>query len=129
MPRLTHAVKAVIRNQAGAILFLRRNIAIRDLDNWDLPGGLVEPGEDEKVALKREIREELGVEAEIGEKVGSWSFFRPLDDKTVTVNNYEAVLLDNNITISEEHSAYVWAKPKTYRQLPVKDHSLFDALG
>lgn len=29
---------------------------------WDLPGGHVEPGEDSRVALVREMREELGVE-------------------------------------------------------------------
>jgi 8-oxo-dGTP diphosphatase len=29
---------------------------------WELPGGKVEPGEDEQAALVRECREELGVE-------------------------------------------------------------------
>ena len=37
---------------------------------WELPGGKVEPGEGERAALARECREELGVEVEVGERVG-----------------------------------------------------------
>jgi 8-oxo-dGTP pyrophosphatase MutT (NUDIX family) len=32
-------------------------------DVWDVVGGHVEPGEDERAALLRELREEIGVEA------------------------------------------------------------------
>jgi 8-oxo-dGTP diphosphatase len=49
---------------------------------WELPGGKVEPGEHPKDALRREIREELGVEIELGDLVvgpaaGAW----PLGDR------------------------------------------------
>lgn len=48
---------------------------------WELPGGKVEPGELPRDALRREIREELGVEIELGPMVegplaGAW----PLGD-------------------------------------------------
>jgi 8-oxo-dGTP diphosphatase len=44
---------------------------------WELPGGKVEPGEHPADALLREIREELGVEIELGDLVhgpaaGAW---------------------------------------------------------
>ena len=36
---------------------------------WELPGGKVEPGEQPQDALLREIREELGVQIELGAQV------------------------------------------------------------
>ncbi|MGH3743737.1 MAG: (deoxy)nucleoside triphosphate pyrophosphohydrolase [Mycobacteriales bacterium] len=38
---------------------------------YEFPGGKVEPGEDEGAALVRECREELGVEVEVGERIGA----------------------------------------------------------
>jgi 8-oxo-dGTP diphosphatase len=38
---------------------------------WEFPGGKVEPGESDRQAAVRELREELGVEAEIGTPLGA----------------------------------------------------------
>lgn len=125
----TQAVKAVIVNSADEVLFLQRNPETRDQANYDLPGGLVED-ESETEALARELAEELpGLEVRIGEKVGEWSFFRPLDGKMVRVTNYLCQLIGGTLELSDEHMASLWATRAAARDLPVKDPSLFDALG
>ena len=53
---------------AGAVVFRRsergiRLLLLRAYQNWDFPKGLVEPGESELDACKREVEEETGLSA------------------------------------------------------------------
>ena len=53
---------------AGAVVFRRtpggiRLLVLRAYNNWDFPKGLVEPGEDQLSAAKREVKEETGLSA------------------------------------------------------------------
>ncbi len=57
---------ALIRDESGRFLLARRSTGGHGHGQWELPGGKVEPGEKPQAGLLRELREELGVEAEIG---------------------------------------------------------------
>ena len=59
---------AVLRD--GRVLASRRTEPPRLAGLWEFPGGKVEPGEDDVSALVRELREELRVEVEVGERLG-----------------------------------------------------------
>lgn len=64
--RSVDVVAALIENY-GRYLIARRAEGDRLAGLWEFPGGKVEPGETPEHALARELREELGVNAEIGE--------------------------------------------------------------
>lgn len=54
----------IIENQKGEILLVRRAVAPKK-GFWDLPGGFININEDLEQSVKREIKEELGVEVEV----------------------------------------------------------------
>ena len=57
----------VITDARGRVLLARRTQG-RDLAGlWEFPGGKVDPGETPEQALARELHEELGIDAEIGD--------------------------------------------------------------
>jgi 8-oxo-dGTP diphosphatase len=60
-------VQGVVLGPEGVVLAVRR-----DLRGWELPGGNLEPGEDEPTGLRREIREETGLEVEVERLVGEY---------------------------------------------------------
>ncbi len=62
-------VTAGILAERDTILICQRCRQDRYGLQWEFPGGKVEPGEELEEALRRELREELSIEAEIGEEV------------------------------------------------------------
>ncbi len=54
--------------RSGEVLVCQRRANQAMPFKWEFPGGKIEPGESPQEALKRELQEELGIEAEIGRK-------------------------------------------------------------
>lgn len=63
------AVVAGLLLRDGRLLIARRPAGDPLGEVWEFPGGKLEPGETPAAALVRELREELGVEVEVGEEV------------------------------------------------------------
>jgi len=60
-------VTAAVIERDGKVLIAKRRSGDRHGGRWEFPGGKVTPGETPEKCLKRELKEELGIEAEIGE--------------------------------------------------------------
>ena len=73
--RFTVTAGAVIFNDAGQVLLLKHRF--RSGSGWGLPGGFLEAGEHPLDALRRELREEIGLELEQVEIFGSRGFKNP----------------------------------------------------
>lgn len=70
-------VGAAVLND-GRLLAARRSAPPDLAGRWELPGGKIEPGETPEHALVRELREELGVEAEPVARIpGEWPLKPP----------------------------------------------------
>ncbi|MGB6485210.1 MAG: (deoxy)nucleoside triphosphate pyrophosphohydrolase [Candidatus Acidiferrales bacterium] len=62
-------VVAAIIARDGCVLACQRSRRSKFALKWEFPGGKVQPGETPQAALERELNEELGVRARIGEEI------------------------------------------------------------
>jgi 8-oxo-dGTP pyrophosphatase MutT (NUDIX family) len=75
-------------------------------DEWELPGGRVEPGEDHARALMREFLEELSVQVRVGQPIDSY-LFEVIPGRHVEVATYGCTLAGGfDPLLSDEHVAH-----------------------
>jgi mutator protein MutT len=58
---LTHVVAAAVTDPEGRVLIAQRPHGKHLAGGWEFPGGKLEPGEERRSGLARELREELGI--------------------------------------------------------------------
>ena len=97
------SVAALVTNDAGEILLVKS-----PWRGWEYPGGLIEPGETFQDALKREVREEAGVEIEITGFVGICKNV----GKDIVNIDFTAKYMGGELTPSEESTEVIWATPE-----------------
>jgi len=88
-PRPVVVVAAVVE-RTGAFLVTRRLQGTHLAGLWEFPGGKCEPEETPLDCLRRELREELAVEALIGDEILTTVF--SYDDRTIELHFYRCEL-------------------------------------
>ena len=133
--RRIEVVAAVIRDDEGRIFATQRGYG-EWKDWWEFPGGKIEPGESREQALRREIREELAADIEVGE------LFRTIDydypQFHLTMHCFKCRLKEQSPMTNEqssftllEHEAARWLMPSelpSVRWLPA-DIELIESLS
>jgi 8-oxo-dGTP diphosphatase len=77
LPKLQRVAAYALILRDGQILLTRLASRISANEKWHLPGGGIDHGEDPRDALIREIREETGLDAEVGETAHIYSAHLP----------------------------------------------------
>jgi 8-oxo-dGTP diphosphatase len=103
------AVAALVVDDEGRLLLARR-AHDPDVGLWDTPGGFLDEGEEPLDALRRELREEAGVEIAAGEFVGMHLDRYGGDDEATPVLNlvWEARIVSGELKPDDDVSELRW---------------------
>lgn len=105
-------VAAVIRNGNSVFATERGYGDYKDM--WEFPGGKVERGEDERDALRREIREELKAEISVGSLITTVECDYP--DFHISISFYWCSVISGALILLEHENA-VWLEKENLYSL------------
>lgn len=111
-------VTAAIIQQNGKILLTQRRPDAPYPDYWEFPGGKLEPDEDPRDCIVRELREELGITIEV-RHIFDVVYYR-YPERTVLVMAYRCDWREGDI-VDLEVAAHAWVAAGDlagYRLLP-----------
>ncbi|RYD36391.1 MAG: NUDIX domain-containing protein [Verrucomicrobiaceae bacterium] len=109
--RPVSTVGALVHDGAGKVLMIRTH---KWGNRWGIPGGKIERGEPSEDALRRELREETGLEISgvrfvmVQDCIDSPEFMRP---EHFILLNYVAQASGTDITLNDEAQEYRWVSP------------------
>jgi len=110
------ALKAIIMFN-GKVLIIQRSADDEvGANTWEFVGGKLDFGEDLEVALKREVKEESGLDILIDKLIYATTF-KTHEYRQIVILAYLCTATDETITLSTEHQNYIWAGKKELLEL------------
>jgi 8-oxo-dGTP diphosphatase len=104
-PRFAVTAAAIITDGRGRVLLLKHRF--RPGSGWGLPGGFIEKGEQPDAALRRELREEIGLEVEQLKLFAVRAFKKPKQVEVVFMGQ----AIGNTDELNFEIQEAVWFLP------------------
>lgn len=110
------AAKAVITDSQGNVLLLREANTYGDgtnIGSYGIPGGRLNPGESYEDGLRREVKEETGLDIEPSHPifVGEWRpIIKEIPHQIIAIFTV-CKAKHKRVRLSEEHDDYKWVKP------------------
>jgi len=118
-------VGAVVFDHMGRLLLVRR-AHDPGRGRWSVPGGRIQPGEDDHQAVVREVAEETGLDVEVGAYLGR--VVRPAPGGAVfEIHDYACTVQRGTLRASDDADAVRWCDAATVAELPIVD-GLIEAL-
>lgn len=115
-------VIAAIVEREGLILVAQRVAGTHLAGYWEFPGGKLEPSENHRQCLEREMKEELDATVEVGPIMHSTSFAYP--KRTVELHFYNCVLTNEPTPLLGQQLRWVSRPELETLQLPPADLEL-----
>jgi len=122
--RFTVTAGALIFNDAGQILLLKHRF--RPGSGWGIPGGFLELGEQPEQALRRELREELGLEVNQVEIFTARSFEKPRQVEIVFRGRANVQVAEMKLRTMEVERAEWFSVKKLPAGLPTDQQLLIE---
>ena len=113
--------------RGGRLLITQRQAGDHLGGYWEFPGGKREPHEDYPTCLARELREELGVQVEVGRLLAEVD--HPYPDRIIHLKFFRCTLLAGEPQ-TIDCQAVAWVEPPDLQRytFPPADASLLDQL-
>ena len=119
-------VTAAVVKQDGRFLVTRRLKDTHLEGYWEFPGGKCEPGETLDACLRRELREELAVDAVVGTEILSTSHSYP--ERRVELHFFNATLLGTPVPQIGQEMQWIRREDLPALRLPPADDELVTLL-
>jgi mutator protein MutT len=120
-------VAAAVVEREGRYLVTRRLKGTHLEGLWEFPGGKCEAGESEQACLAREIREELGCDARVGEKILAVAHEYP--GRTVELHFYRCSVEGEPSPLLQQEIRWVPRQELRALQFPPADEALIRLLA